>query len=147
MKKAVYLLTAVFVLSATQAMAHCGMCALDKKGSTTVEDKVAKKLEKLTNKLSLTDEQAADAKVLLTEKYTKKKAIKEAKRAELDAVGEEYSGKLEALLTEDQKPAYAEMKAEWKKSKKSGCPHCDKGSKGSGHDHKGSDHEHKGSAE
>jgi len=115
------------------AGAHCGKCGLPKEGGT--DDYVAKKAEKLTDKLGLSAEQSAQAKVLIKEKMEKKHTIMQEKSDAIEAVKEEYSAKLAALLNDEQKVKYEAMQAEWK----------EEGMKGSHHDHKGSGYEHKGS--
>jgi len=133
MKKIIYLLTAVFVLSAVPVYAGCEFCRF--KMSTYSEDWLAKKMEKMTGSLGLTEEQVPQMEALIKEKVEKKKAIFEESSGKIKAVKEEYSAKIQALLTDDQKVKYEEMKAEWKKGSM----------KGSGHDHKGSGSEMKGS--
>jgi len=96
----------------------------------------------MTSKLELTEDQAAQVEVLVTEKLTKKQAIWEAKMAEIKSVKEDYSTKIQAVLTDEQKVKYDEMKAGHKKGSMKGSGH---GHKGSGHEHGGSDHEMKGS--
>jgi len=145
MKKGIYLIIAAFLMSATPAMVY----ACPWMDSASIEEKVAKKMEKLTSKLALTEEQAAQIEVLVTEKLTKKKAIWKAKMAEIKVVKEEYSTKTQAVLTDEQKVKYDEMKAAWKKGSMKGSGYEHKGSgrkmKGSGHEHGGSDNEAKGS--
>jgi len=142
MKKAIYLVIAVFLVIAVPAMVH----ACPGMDSMSIEDKVSKKMEKLTKKLALTEEQAAEIKTLVTEKLTKKKAIWEAKIAEIKTVKEGYSAKIQAVLTDEQKTKYDEMKQEWSKGSMKGSM---KGSKkGSGHEHGEKEHggsEHGGS--
>lgn len=154
MKKIVYFLVVVFLLSVTPAMARCSFCAFGDKGSMSIEEKVAKKMEKMTGTLELTEEQAAQVEVLVTEKLTKKKAIWDAKMTEIKAAKEDYSTKIQAVLTDEQKVKYDAMKADYHKGsmkgsmKGSGHEHggSDLKKKGSGHEHGGSDLEKKGSS-
>jgi len=148
MKKVIYLAIAVFLLSTIPAMVY----ACPGMDSMSIEEKTEKKMVKLTDKLGLTEEQAAQIKVLVTEKLTKKKAIWDAKIAEIKVVKEEYSAKIQAVLTDEQKTKYDEMKKEWKKGSMKGSGHEHGGSemKGSGNEHggsemKGSGNEHGGS--
>ena len=131
MKKAIYLAIAVFLVSTFPAMVH----ACPGMDSMPIEERVTKKMKMLTSKLGLTVEQAAQIKVLVTEKLTKKKAIWDKKIAEIKVVKEEYSTKVKALLDDEQKVKYDEMKAGYHKGSM----------KGSGHEHGGSDNEMKGS--
>jgi len=150
MKRSTYLLTVLLLLCAVPVFAHCGMCGFDKKGSMSTEDRVAKKMEKMTAGLGLTEEQIPQVENLITEKLDKKKAIKDTMRKEMDAVREEFSANIKALLTDEQKEKYEAMVADWKKGSKKGSmkgsDHDHKGSdKGSGSEEKGSDSEMKGS--
>jgi hypothetical protein len=124
--KRVALLTVVLLATTTMAYAHCGMCKLDKKGKSP-EDWQKKKIEKMTEELSLTEEQVPAVEALVKEKIEKKKAIKEECRTNVKSVKEEYSGKIRALLDEGQKEKFDEMKkgceAEMK-GKKCDCPEC-----------------------
>ena len=135
MKKAIYLAVAVLLMSTVSTMVYaCGGM-----GSMSIEEKTEKKMKMLTNKLELTEEQAVQIKVLVTEKLTKKKAIWEAKMAEIKAVKEEYSAKIQVVLTDEQKVKYEEMKKEWHKGSMKGSM------KGSGHEHGGSEMKGSGS--
>ncbi len=135
MKKIMYALVAVMLFSAVPVYANCGMCPLDK-GSMSTEDRVAKKMEKMTEKLGLSDEQAVKIKVLITEKMEMKKAIKAQMHEQMKMLTEEFSGQIKAILTDEQKVKFEEMRKEHKGSEK-----------GSGHEHKGSGHEKKGSGD
>lgn len=145
MKKVIYLMIAAFLMSATPSMVY----ACPWMDSTSIEEKTEKYMEKLTSKLSLTEEQAAQVETFVTEKLTKKKAIWDAKMAEIKVVKEEFSTKIKTVLTDEQKVKYDEMKAEHKKGSMKGSGYEHKGSshemKGSGNEHGGSDMEKKGS--
>ena len=123
MKKTTLLLITVFLLATTPAFAHCGTCGIGEgkgsKGSGS-EDWVQKKTEKMTEKLGLSEEQAADLKSLL-----------EAKKAAKMKMKEDFRSGLDAILTDEQKAKKEAMMKE-KGSKKG----SDKGEmKGSDHDH------------
>lgn len=129
MKKILLLVMGVLIFSATTVFAHCGKCGIgDAKGSTS-ENWAEKKLNMMTEKLELSEEQTAEVKVILEEKMAKKKAIKEEKKVKMDALTEEFTTKVTAVLNEEQQAKFNKMKAEHDK-------------KGSGHEKKGSDHDH-----
>ena len=125
MKKGIYLLGIALLLSAAPVYANCGMCGLGEKGSMSSEDWLAKKMEKMTSTLSLTEEQVPQVEALIKEKMEKKEAIKTEMNGKIEAMMEEYSTKIKALLSDEQKVKYEEMKAEGHKDMM----------KGSGHEH------------
>ena len=143
MKRICNILAAACIFNTVYAgmlYAHCGMCSLSKEDGDWVE----KKVQKMTENLGLSQEQAAQMRVLMNEKMEKKKAIQSEKSDALEAVKEEYSAKIKALLTDEQKVKYEVMMK----------GRAANGMKGSGHDHehkgshgemKGSDYENKGS--
>lgn len=91
----------------------------DVKNTTTPADKVDKKVEKLTEKLSLTEEQATNIKALLVDMVGKVQEIKadeaiskEDKKTKVKALKESFRTDLEANLDESQKAKFAELEAE-----------------------------------
>ncbi|MCA9398152.1 MAG: hypothetical protein KC618_00270 [Candidatus Omnitrophica bacterium] len=147
MKKSLMLLTAVIVLtSSVPAFAHCGMCDMDDKGSmkgSAKGDWAKGKIEKLTEGLDLSEDQAGQLKALMETKMEKKKAVHEEAEEKMEAIRAEYEEGLKGILTAEQLEKYEA------KMDKKGSGHDHKGSmnddKGSMHDHKGSQHDHKGS--
>ncbi len=73
---------------------------------------IEKKVEKLTKKLELNEEQSSQLTTIL-----------EAKKASMDALYEETNSKINALLTPEQQTKYAKMKDKSKKGKIS-CEKC-----------------------
>jgi hypothetical protein len=67
MKTVIYLMVVAFLIGTTPVMVH----AHEDTESMSNEKTVAKKMEMLTTELGLSDKQAADIKVLITEKLTK----------------------------------------------------------------------------
>ena len=107
----------------------------DKKGGRYGHDP-ASKLEKLTKKLSLTEEQPTKILPILEEKSQKMKALHEQmKEARQQAVG-----KIEAELTPAQAETYKKMRQERRKTMQE---YWDKGKKGhkKGKHHKEDDHD------
>jgi periplasmic protein CpxP/Spy len=80
------------------------------------EFSVDAKLEKMTKKLNLTSEQQASIRTILEEKKTKMEGLKE----QMKSSGEETQEKIKAVLTDEQKTKYEEMKKDnmGKKDKK-----------------------------
>ena len=130
--KRVALLTVALLFATTMVYAHCGMCKLDKGKKS--EDWAQKKMEKMTERLSLTEEQVAQIEPLVKEKIEKKKAVMEEARTKKEAIKEEYSAKIKALLNAEQQQELEEWKKEWKDEKGEGhgrkcgpdcdCPKC-----------------------
>ena len=137
--KRVALLTAALVFAATMAHVNYGFCQPDKGKKS--EDLVQKRIEKMTERLGLTEEQVGQVEVLMKEKLEKKKAVKEELRAKVKSLREEYSVKIEALLDDDQKVKHDEWKKEMKEMKREGQGYRH------GHKHKEFDKKDKGSEE
>lgn len=83
------------------------------------EVKAKAKVEKLTEKLSLTGDQQGPIYEIVLSTIASKKALKsdatstdEAKKAQLDAIKSESQEKIKALLTPEQKEAYDKHLAE-----------------------------------
>lgn len=110
MKKTV-LLTTMLLFAATMAYARCPFCEL--KNAEKSENWAQEKTAKMTEKLGLTEEQAGQVEALVKEKTQKKIAVKEEARTKMDSISEEYSAKIQALLTDEQKVKHEE----WKKEK------------------------------
>ena len=109
--KRVSLLTVALLFATTVAYTHYGHREMDKGKST--EDIVKMKMEKMTERLNLTDEQVAQIEPLVKEKIEKKKAVMEEARTKKQAISEEYKTKVQALLDEEQQ----QKLDEWKKEK------------------------------
>jgi len=133
MRKIICLMTAVFVLGAVPVYAGCEFCKFHK--SMSSEDWLAKKMEKMTSSLELTEEQIPQVKKLIEEKIKRKQAIFEKSMDDIEMIKEEYSAKIQELLSDEQKVQYEAMQKEWKEDSM----------KGSSYEHKGSGHEMKGS--
>jgi len=91
------------------------------KNDKTPEERADKKVAKLTEKLSLTEAQAASTKTLLLEMITNIQAMKadetltkETKKAKVKSMKENFKTDLEALLDDSQKEKLAEIEAEHK---------------------------------
>lgn len=102
--------------------ADCGVCGQAKKGDPEQRrtEMQEKHLGWLSEELKLTEDQKNQVKPILEEKANK-----------MDALRDETHEKIKAVLTEDQKKSFDEMKAKgpWKMG--CGCPMC----KESGHMH------------
>jgi hypothetical protein len=108
MKKLI-ILTALLAFAgmATPVFAHCGKCGVgDDKKVMDVDAKV----EKLTKKLGLSEDQANKLKPVLQEKMDKKKALYEKKKADMQALHDDYQAKLKGILTPEQLSKYEAMK-------------------------------------
>ena len=149
MKKIACILATAFLLSATLVMVQSGMVSAEGDKGSTSENWMKKKLEKMTTTLGLSEDQAAQIETLMNEKMEAKKAITDNKGEEMSALREKYSADVKALLDDEQKAKYDEMKAEYHKGSMKGSGHEHGGSdmkaKGSGHEHGGSDMGAKGS--
>lgn len=101
----------LLVLSTAFVSAHCGHCGMGE-GKQGKAEKMAQwdeeQLERLTQKLNLTSEQQAQVKPILAEKQER-----------LQQVRRETHEKIKAILTEEQKAKFEEMKAKGPGSK---CP-------------------------
>ena len=93
------------------------------------EEKMQEKMNKMKDKLGLSDEQFEKVKALKKAKHEKKKAAWEEKKAKMKSIREEYMAGMKEILTAEQLEKYEAMKEK----------------KGSDRDHKGSHHEYKGS--
>lgn len=89
------------------------------KQKKTAEEKAEHKMTKLTEKLSLTDEQVSEIKPLLLDLMNNIKETKanesltaDAKKAKVKSFKEVFSANVEAKLDESQKEKFAELKAE-----------------------------------
>ncbi len=98
--------------------------AQDEKGDKdkkTPEERAAHRTDKLTEKLSLNEEQKSQVSVAtidhfksMKEMKSRMKALKEEMKAERDA----YDSKIQSVLTQEQQIKYAEMKEERRKRNK-----------------------------
>ncbi|MCK5083619.1 MAG: hypothetical protein KAR31_11980 [Candidatus Omnitrophica bacterium] len=109
MKRAA-LLAVALLFTATMAQANCGMFKLAKGKKS--EDWVQKSIERMTEKIGLTEDQVPQVEALVKEKAEKKKAVKEECRVKTKGLVEDYSGKIRALLTEEQQKKFDECKKE-----------------------------------
>lgn len=136
MKKLIILTVLLAFAGVTPVFAHCGKCGVgDDKKVMDVDAKV----EKLTKKLGLSEDQANKLRPVLQEKMDKKKALKEKKMADMQAIHDDYQAKLKGILTPEQLTKYEAMKKEMMEHKGSMMD----GQKGSMdmedmHEHKGS---------
>lgn len=137
MKRIFMFLIAALFLAAGTSYAGCGVCETGK-GSKS-GDMVEKKMGKMTEALGLTDEQASEVKALMSEKMAKKEAVRAEAHEKKYAIHEEYSGKIRALLNEEQQVKFDAMKAK-KGSQKGSGKKEKKGSSHEGHDHGKHDH-------
>ncbi len=151
MKKVLITTTLATFVSVTLVFAFCGMCGIVEanesmkgfKGSMK-ENWAEKKVEMMTEKLGLSEEQATQLKAIMDQKMEKKKAIWAEKKEKMDALREEYKTNLKGILTEKQMEKYEAMKEE-KGSAKGSKEH---GGKEHGKEHGGKEHggtEQKGS--
>ncbi len=95
MKKLIAIVAVAALFSATPALANRGD-----------GQHLDKKIEKMKEKLTLTDEQASQVR-----------AIFEAKHAKMQALMDEATAEVKAVLTPEQAVKYDEMKKEWKEKK------------------------------
>ncbi len=135
--KRVALLTMTLVFATTMAYAYCGFCPLSTAKKS--EEWAQKKIEAMTERLSLTEEQVGQIEPLVKEKIEKKRTVMEAAHAKKGAIKEEYSAKIRALLNEEQQIEYDA----WKKEREEEMKQM-KGS-GYGYKHKMMEKEDKGS--
>jgi len=140
MKKYFYFAATAFLLGIALVTVQSRIVSAEGSKGSTSENWMEKKMEKMTTTLGLSEEQAAQVKALIEAKVEKKKAIKE-----------EYTASVKALLSDEQKVKYDEMKASYHKGsmKGSGHEHGGTAMKGSGNEHggtamKGSGKEHGG---
>ena len=116
--KRVALLTMALVFATTMAYVHCGFCQSDKGKKS--EDWAQKKIERMTERLSLTEEQVSQVEVVIKEKGEKKKVVREDARIKMESIKEECSVEIKALLDDDQKVKYDEWKKEREEMKGEG---------------------------
>lgn len=88
----------------------------------TPEERATKRTEQLTKKLNLTADQQTKVKAIFLDQATAMSKVREENKGDRDAVmakmkaaGEETDAKVGAVLTDDQKKTYEEMKANMKK--------------------------------
>ncbi|MCK5180398.1 MAG: hypothetical protein KAR32_12790 [Candidatus Omnitrophica bacterium] len=127
MKRAA-LLAVALLFTATMAQANCGMFKLAKGKKS--EDWVQKSIERMTEKLGLTEDQVPQVEALVKEKAEKKKAVKEECRAKTKIIRDEYSAKIKSLLNEEQQKKFDECKKEREEEAKEM-----KGKRGEGYGH------------
>lgn len=123
MKKLVILTVLLAFAGVTPVFAHCGKCGV---GDKKVMDADAK-VQKLTKKLGLSQEQADKLKPVIQEKLDKKKALHEKKKADMQAIHDDFKAKLKGILTPEQLQKYETMKSE-KMEDKGSMMHEHKGS-------------------
>lgn len=105
------LLGGLMALTAPTTPAHAGSgCKMKCCHDFSVDEK----LEKMTKKLGLTTEQQASIRTILEEKKTKMEGLKE----QMKSSGDETQEKIKAVLTDEQKTKYDDMKKEMGKDKK-----------------------------
>jgi protein CpxP len=88
----------------------------------TPEERATKRTEQLTKKLNLTADQQTKVKAIFLDQATAMSKLREENKGDRDgamakmkAAGEDTDAKLGAVLTDDQKKTYEEMKANMKK--------------------------------
>jgi len=109
MKKAIYFMLAVFLMSVAPAMVHAG----ENVESMSIEEKIAKKMKRLTSELKLTEEQVEQVSALLSVRLRKRKAIIAGQMAKLEAASKDSLTQIQAVLTDKQKTKYAKINGEW----------------------------------
>jgi len=77
MKKIVCFLTAAFFLSIILVMVQSGVVSAEGDRESTSENWMEKKMEKMTTRLGLSDDQVTQIEALMIEKKEKKKAVME----------------------------------------------------------------------
>lgn len=89
------------------------------RGMGTPEERAQRTTEQLTKHLNLTEDQKVKVKAIYLEQATNMMKVREESKGDRDAmmakmktVGEETDKKVEALLNDDQKKAYATWKEE-----------------------------------
>jgi hypothetical protein len=106
MKKALAALTAVLLFGGTGLRADYDVGDLDEKSQ---EEFVNEKLEKLDDKLELTDEQESDIRAILNDKFEDMRNAKDDPE-ELRNIKEEKKAEIRGVLTDEQKAKYDRMK-------------------------------------
>ncbi len=124
MKKFIFVLVALVMLTTAPAFAHCGKCGIgDEKGhekggmkgemtDASKGEMADKRIKKLTKQLDLSPEQAKQVEALMDTKMEKKKAIHEEVEKKMEAIREEYKAGLKSILTPEQLVKYESLKDE-----------------------------------
>lgn len=120
------LLVSLFLMTAN-AQAHCGKCGVGDSPKEDMSSMVSSKVEKLTKELSLTDEQKGTVEGLIKAKMEKKHQIMGENKKAMDALHEDFTTKLNGVLTEEQKTKWEALKKDDHGAM--GCPDCKDGKK------------------
>ncbi len=125
MNKVLTGLCVLFLLMTANAQAHCGHCGVGDSSKDDMGAMVSEKVQGMTKELALNDEQKGKVEGIIKEKMAKKQQLMEENRKAMDAVHEDFTTKLNGVLTEEQK-------TKWEARKKDGpgemkCPKCKDG--------------------
>jgi hypothetical protein len=102
------------------------------RGSATPEERADRVTNKMAEELSLSEDQKKKVYQINLDHAKKRQAEMEARRAAMEADMKAQNQEIEALLSEEQKAKWAEMKAEGKKRMKEEG-HSRRGGPGRGH--------------
>jgi len=122
-KIVVLFVAVVFFMGSSLAFANCGMCDSGGKKAHKHDMKgknVEEKLEKLTKKLGLTEDQQAKIKEILAKEKADAKTVWEEVMAKKKAIKIAARDRIKALLTAEQKEKFDAMREKNSKDDKEG---------------------------
>lgn len=124
---------ALAVSGAPRLSAHCGHCGVGEDGKAMGnKEHVDQKLDNLSKKLGLTDQQKSAIRPALEEFWSKKETMMKDHMAQMDALHADKKAKIVAVLTPEQEAKWEKMQEDMpmkkggdhKHGKKEGH-HCD----------------------